>query len=185
MESTSPIELRASRRQVLAGLAALTGGALLGAGARPAMAAARTTPSLTLPTPPANGIARRQAFDTSVPDKSVYAGLVDFVWGASTLAQPAGAVPSGYVPAFRAFDKTHDLTWYVANHPDWVVYQGDNSDPAYEVGNTTYTPTDFTQTAVRSYYFTTFVQPLVDAGYPIIGFDNVCTANVYQSGGHT
>lgn len=187
MESTSPIESRASRRQVLAGLAALTGGALLGAGARPANAAARTTTtttSLTLPTPPANGIARGQVFDNSVPDKSVYAGLVDFVWGASTLAQPAGAVPSGYVPAFRDFNNTHSLAWYQANHPDWVVYQGDNDDPAYEFGNITYIPIDFTNPAVRTYYFSTFVQPLVDAGYPIIGFDNVCTANVYQSGGH-
>lgn len=184
MNSSSPIELRTNRRKVLAGIAALAGGALLWPGSRPANAAARTTTSLVLPDPPADGIARGQIFDNQVPDKSVYAGLVDFVWGASTLAQPTGAVPSGYLPAFRDFDRTHTIDWYVANHPDWVVYKGDGDDPAWEFGNTTYVPLDFTNPAVRTFYFTTFVQPLVDAGYPIIGFDNVCTANVYQSGGH-
>ena len=177
------MDLPTSRRTVLAGIAALAGGALLG-GTRAASAAPTTTASLVLPNPPADGIARGQVFDNQVPDKSVYAGLVDFVWGASTLAQPAGAVPSGYVPAFRDFDRTHTLAWYQANHPDWVVYQVDQVTPAWEFGNTLYVPIDFTNPAVRTYYFTTFVQPLIDAGYPIIAFDNVVTANVYNSSGH-
>ncbi|MEU8397951.1 hypothetical protein AB0C28_22380 [Nonomuraea sp. NPDC048892] len=126
MESSSRIESHLSRRQILAGAAALTAGALAWPGARTAKAA-----SLVLPDPPANGIARGQIFDNQIPDKSVYAGLVDFVWGASTLAQPAGAVPSGYLPAFRDFDRTHTLAWYQANHPDWVVYQADRVTPAW------------------------------------------------------
>ncbi|MEV0165881.1 hypothetical protein [Nonomuraea fuscirosea] len=178
MDNSSRIEYHLSRRQILAGAAALTAGALW-PGARPANAA-----SLLLPDPSANGIARGQIFDNQIPDRSVYAGLVDFVWGASTLTQPAGAVPSGYLPAFRDFDRTHTLAWYQANHPDWVVYQADRVTPAWEFGNTLYVPIDITNAAVRTYYFSTFVQPLIDQGYPIIGFDNVATPNVYNSAGH-
>ncbi|MFI1096469.1 putative glycoside hydrolase [Streptomyces sp. NPDC020917] len=137
-----------------------------------------------LPDPPASGIARAQIFDNQVPDRSVYAGLAYFVWGASSLAQPAGAVPCGYLPAFRDYDRTHTLAWYQANHPDWVVYQADQATPAYEFGNTTYLPIDFTNPAVRTYYYDTYVQPLVDAGYPLVGFDNVGTFNGYGNCGH-
>ncbi|NUR89441.1 MAG: hypothetical protein HOY71_35605 [Nonomuraea sp.] len=168
-----------SRRQVLAGAAALATGALAGVGPSPARAA-----SLVLPDPPADGIPRGQIFDNQIQDRSVYAGLVSFVWGASSLTQPAGAVPSGYLPAFRDFDRTHTLAWYQANHPDWVVYQADRVTPAWEFGNTLYVPVDFTNPAVRTHYFTTFVEPLIAQGYPVIGFDNVATPNVYNSAGH-
>lgn len=167
-----------TRRSLLAGTAAA---ALLGAGTTQAAAA---TSALTLPNPPADGIGRGQVFDNSIPNRSVYAGLVQFVWGASSLAQPADAVPSAYMPAFRDFDKTHTLAWYQANHPDWVVYLADRTTPAWEFGNTTYVPIDIQNPAVRSYYWNTFVQPKIEAGYPIIAFDNVCTFNAFGSSGH-
>ncbi|WP_427892350.1 hypothetical protein ACQHIV_05630 [Kribbella sp. GL6] len=171
-----------TRRSLLAGTAAT---AFLAAGTTtPARAAAS---ALTLPNPPADGIGRGQVFDNSIPDRSVYAGLVQFVWGASSLAQPAGAVPSAYMPAFRDFDKTHTLAWYQANHPDWVVYTADTADRsavAWEFGNMTYVPIDFQNPDVRTFYWNSFVQPKIDAGYPIIAFDNVATFNGYGNAGH-
>ncbi|GAA1599162.1 hypothetical protein GCM10009804_64710 [Kribbella hippodromi] len=142
---------------------------------------------LTLPDPPAAGIARGQVFDNAIPDRSVYAGLVSFVWGASSLAQPAGAVPSAYMPAFRDFDKTHTLAWYEANHPDWIVYTAntpDRSAVAWEFNNQTYVPIDFQNPDVRTFYWDSFVQPKIDAGYPIIAFDNIGTFNGYGNAGH-
>lgn len=168
-----------TRRSLLAGTAAT---AFLAAGTTtPARA---TSSALTLPNPPADGIGRGQVFDNSIPDRSVYAGLVQFVWGASSLAQPAGAVPSAYMPAFRDYDKTHTLAWYQANHPDWVVYLADRTTPAWEFGNTTYVPIDFQNPDVRTYYWNAFVQPKIDAGYPIIALDNVGTFNAFLSAGH-
>ena len=169
-----------TRRVFLAGSAA-TAAAVAATFERPQSAAAAGP---VLPDPPASGIARAQIFDNQVPDRSVYAGLVYFVWGASSLAQPAGAVSCGYLPAFRDYDRTHTLAWFQANHPDWVVYQADRTTPAYEFGNTTYLPIDFTNPAVRTYYYDTYVQPLVDAGYPVVGFDNVGTFNGYGNCGH-
>ncbi|MCL2734997.1 MAG: hypothetical protein FWE15_33915, partial [Actinomycetia bacterium] len=120
-----------TRRVFLAGSAA-TAAAVAATFERPQSAAAAGP---VLPDPPASGIARAQIFDNQVPDRSVYAGLVYFVWGASSLAQPAGAVSCGYLPAFRDYDRTHTLAWFQANHPDWVVYQADRTTPAYEFGN--------------------------------------------------
>ncbi|WUJ70885.1 putative glycoside hydrolase family 15 protein [Kribbella soli] len=166
-----------TRRSLLAGTAA----AALLAGTT---TSAHATPSLTLPNPPADGIARGQVFDNQIPDRSVYAGLVSFVWGASSLAQPAGAVPSAYMPAFRDFDQTHTLAWYQANHPDWIAYKADGTTVAWEFGNMTYVPIDFQNPDVRTFYWNSFVQPKIDAGYPIIAFDNVLTFNGYGNAGH-
>lgn len=171
-----------NRRRFLAGAGATL--ALGAAGTRRASAATPAAATVVTPDPPADGIARGQVFDNQIPDRTVYAGLVFFVWGASTLDQPAGAVPSGYLPAFRDFDRTHDLAWYQANHPDWVVYQADRQTPAYEFGNTVYVPIDFTNPQVRQYYVDSLVMPLVGQGYPIIGFDNVGTFNGFGSCGH-
>ncbi|MGW7680962.1 putative glycoside hydrolase [Kribbella sp. NPDC054772] len=171
---------RLTRRGLLAGTAAT---ALLTAGTTAYAAPSRST-ALTLPNPPAGGLSRGQVFDNQIPDRSVYAGLVWFVWGASSLAQPTGAVPSAYMPAFRDFDKTHTLAWYEANHPDWIAYKADGSTVAWEFGNTTYVPIDFQNPAVRTFYWDSFVQPKIDAGYPIIAFDNVLTFNGYGNAGH-
>jgi hypothetical protein len=173
---------RLTRRTVLAATATA---ALMTAGTTaPAVAAPSRAPALTLPNPPAGGIGRGQVFDNSIADRSVYAGLVQFVWGASSLAQPAGAVPSAYMPAFRDFDKTHTLAWYQDNHPDWVAYKPGGDEVAWEFGNTTYVPLDFQNPDVRTFYWNSFVQPKIDAGYPIIAFDNVCTFNGYGNAGH-
>ncbi|MER7250783.1 putative glycoside hydrolase [Kribbella sp. NPDC000426] len=166
-----------TRRSLLAGAAV----AALAAGTT---TSAQAAPSLTLPNPPADGIARGQVFDNQIPDRSVYAGLVSFVWGASSLAQPAGAVPSAYMPAFRDFDQSHTLAWYQTNHPDWIVYKADGTTVAWEFGNTTYVPIDFQNPDVRTFYWNSFVQPKIDAGYPIIAFDNVLTFNGYGNAGH-
>ncbi|GAA2823556.1 twin-arginine translocation signal domain-containing protein [Kribbella solani] len=178
-----------TRRSLLAGTAAavLAAGTTAEAYALPSTIDRTALAALTLPNPPAAGIARGQVFDNAIPDRSVYAGLVSFVWGASSLAQPAGAVPSAYMPAFRDFDKTHTLAWYETNHPDWIAYTADTPDRsavAWEFNNQTYVPIDFQNPDVRTFYWNSFVQPKIDAGYPIIAFDNIGTFNGYGNAGH-
>lgn len=172
------------RRHLLGGAAAVTAAAALsGYGSAPAVAQPGAT-AATLPAPRADGISRGQIFDNQIPDRSVYGGFTYFVWGASSLSQPAGAVPSGYLPVFRDFDRTHTLAWYQANHPDWVAYTGEGGEPAWEFENELYVPLDIANPAVRTYYFDRFVQPLVDQGYPIIAFDNFGTFNPFGRQGH-
>jgi len=139
-----------------------------------------------MPTPPNEGINGGQPFDRKVPDPSVYAGRVYFVWG-SARPQPDGvAVHSKYLPYSRDVDRTHLIEWYMANHPDWVMYQADRKTPAYSfvkpAGNPV--PLDISNPEVREYYWATFVQPNIDAGYVFFALDNVELTNGEKRSGH-
>lgn len=63
------------------------------------------------------------------------AGRYDFVWGSYHPAPPAdrGApqLLSHYMPFFFDPDSAHDLAWWNAFHPDWVLYQCDRKTLAF------------------------------------------------------
>ena len=141
---------------------------------------------------------RGQIFDLFVTNSSVYAGRVSFIWGASHILQPVPAVPSAYIPYSRdpnhASVANHTLAWYVANHPTWVVYQCDASGnpllPTTAITSTAYdflygtapnqtidVPLDITNPDVRTYYFNSFVLPLIQQGWPVIALDNIGLTN--------
>jgi len=135
-----------------------------------------------LPKPSGEGVDRAQPFDRKVPDPQVYGGRVYFVWGAQKPKNPAPVVGSKYLPFSRDADHSHTLEWYKQNHPDWVMYQKDRT-PVLEYKNNA-TPIDFTNPAVREFYWNTFVQPNIDAGYPMFAFDNVDLQNGSHRAGH-
>lgn len=139
-----------------------------------------------LPAPPNEGVNRGQPFDRKVPDPSVYAGRVFFVWGAQKPAPDGVAIHSKYLPYSRDMDRTHLIDWYVVNHPDWVMYQADRKTPAYSfvkpMGNPV--PLDISNPEVREYYWSTFVQPNIDAGYVFFALDNVELTNGEKRSGH-
>ena len=99
-----------------------------------------------------------------------------YVWGAP---QPGGVYSSFYVPANRDPDRSHDLAWFKANRPDWVVYKCDRTTPAYDhiYADGSLLPIDFTNPEVRAYVLERSIVPALRAGYPSIGFDNVTIAN--------
>ena len=83
--------------------------------------------------PPAvpDRIGRAQIFDYGVKDRSALLGKRDIIWGDGGPKVP-GLYTLHYMMVDRDPDKTHDLTWYQTNHPDWVVYQKDHKTVANE-----------------------------------------------------
>lgn len=134
----------------------------------------------------ASGMPRAQIFDYHITNQSVYAGKVYFLWGAAGVSQPSPVVASRYIPYARDPDKAHTLAWYQANHPDWVVYTCDRTTPAYGYtyasGNDM--SVDITNPAMRDWFYSTYVEPEVHAGYPMIALDNISVTNWDSRCGH-
>lgn len=139
-----------------------------------------------LPEPLGEGIARAQPFDRKVPDPSVYKGQVYYIWGSQEPTNPAPAVGSKYLPYSRDPDRGHTLEWYQQNHPDWIEYKDDRTTPAYGFtyasGNNM--SIDITNPDVREFYWNNYIQPAIDAGYPMFAFDNVDLQNGAGRAGH-
>src|SRR5579864_5735494 len=86
-------------------------------------------------------------------------GTRDYFWNnqpsqaQGPLILPAGALSSAYVTIARAppYDEAfgqqvvsgHDITWFQANHPGWIVLTKDHATPAYEYGDI-WVPLDYT-----------------------------------------
>src|SRR5437764_987280 len=117
---------------------------------------------------------------------SAYTGRVDYIWGASYPQQPpTGVFHTFYLPYDRDDDagwykEAHDITWWQANHPDWVEYKCDKTTVAYEFGETTDVPLDITNPNEVAYMEHTYV----DAGlqgtlldYPGIKYDGIAFDN--------
>jgi len=178
-----------SRRTVMIGATGVLAAAVSGISGGQAEA---TGPSWPLPVTPPNGVARAQIFDggTSQADMLTYAGRVDFTWGARYLDwQPADVLPSRYVQPEIVYShnpptdwQQYDLAWFQANHPDWIMYRNDRTTPAY--GSGTWVPIDLTNPAVRSWHFTTIIQPHIDLGWPVIAMDGMLAWNFTARAGH-
>ena len=108
-------------------------------------------------------------------------GKVDLVWGSSSPTQPEGVFNLYYYPFDRDADggiggTHHDITWFLANHADWIEYTCDKKTVAYEYGDPN-VPLDITNPAVIDYMMRTYLFPAIQRGYPGIAFDNVDFAN--------
>ena len=89
------------------------------------------------------------------------------------------------------------LQYWQQNHPDWIEYscatntQGVHTTPAWEYGVVPATPAapanvpfDITNPAATQYYIDNFVDPSLQAGYPLIMVDNVSLQNRAGRCGH-
>jgi hypothetical protein len=113
------------------------------------------------------------------------AGKIDVVWGTSwAKSLPGNIYGFFYIPYDRDEDTSyypaaHNVTWYKANHPDWIEYKCDRSTVAYEFGNGNSVPLDITNPAVISYIEGTYIETALrpGSGYQGIGFDNLDLEN--------
>ncbi len=119
--------------------------------------------------------------DSRVPNLGVLAGKVDYIYAA---APSAGAPPSGiYLDGYLTYDRddtNKSISWFQANHSDWVVYKCDASTIAYEFGNPN-VPIDITTSAVQSYQMQEVASQFASVPYGFafngIAWDNVETIN--------
>ncbi|MGE5269760.1 MAG: hypothetical protein ACM3JG_08830 [Thiohalocapsa sp.] len=116
---------------------------------RPGEAAAECR---TLPPAVPDRVGRAQIFVHGLKDKAVLRGKRDIIWG-----DYGDKVPNIYSMTYMAADRDpnhqHQVDWYRANHPDWVMYKCDRKSPAhsfhYDYGYDT--PVDIADPAVRQY----------------------------------
>ena len=136
-----------------------------------------------------DGIHAFLTFDYSVTDVATAASHADYVWGAdeSNIAgyrassQPQ-IVLSKYIPFTRDPDESHDLAYWQALHPDWVLYQCDQVTPAYEFGDSNVS-LDITNPDVVDWQITSYAMPAADAGYDMIAADNFTLSNDFGACG--
>jgi len=116
-------------------------------------------------------------FNSRVDAPQDETGNVDLVWGSHFPTQPKGVYNLYYYPFDRDRDGGigglhHDITYFLANHPDWIEYTCDRKTPAYEYGDSN-VPLDISNPAVIDYMMQTYILPAIRAGYQGIAFDNV------------
>lgn len=101
--------------------------------------------------------------------------------GGSVAAYPT-IYAGRYFPVDRQPDTRYNvgaqpLSWFLANHPDWIEYKCDRSTVAYEFGQTTDIPLDTSNPAVLSWLKETFYAPAAQSGYGHLDFDNFQMSN--------
>jgi hypothetical protein len=141
-------------------------------------------PTKGVPEPPdtTDNIHVAQIFNghSSIGDEK---GKVDLVWGSSDPTQPEGVFNLYYYPFDRdkgggIGETHHDITWFLANHPDWIEYTCNKKTVAYEYGDSN-VPLDITNPAVIDYMMRTYIFPAIQSGYSGIAFDNVDLGNIF------
>src|ERR1044071_7045776 len=106
------------------------------------------------------------------------AGKVDYVWGQS-LNVKGPPLPSMqvYIP-FDRDAEGHPLEYWKANHPDWIVYQCDQSKPAYEFHDSRHVPLDISNPEVQDYQMQEMASPLSKSVVPGASFTGISWDNV-------
>ncbi len=124
---------------------------------------------------------------------AAYTGKVDYIWGSQYPQQPpTGVFHTFYLPYDRDDDtrwykEAHDLTWWKANHPDWVEYKCDKTTVAYEFGEAN-VPLDITNPDEVAYMQHTYVDAAVQGTllhYPGVKFEGIAFDNPnFQNAGN-
>jgi hypothetical protein len=80
-------------------------------------------------------------------------------------------------PDTRYYSGAQPLSWFLANHPDWIEYQCNRSTVAYEFGQTTDIPLDTSNPAALAWLENTFYAPAARSGFGHLDFDNFQMSN--------
>lgn len=118
---------------------------------------------------------------------------IDSVWGAFNPGAWDGAHPGMIVSRYMVpvqDDNSvsgHDLSWWQANHPDWILYACDSSgNPTKQLAwSGSYfpdVPLDFSNPAVISYQMNLMIPYLKANGYNAIAADNTDLLNYLEGG---
>jgi hypothetical protein len=113
-------------------------------------------------------------------------GNVDLVWGSFTPNQPPGMYNSFYIPipVDDPSGASQDISWYQANHPDWLEYECDQTTLAFTYGDTDRAPLDFSNPAVRAFQWSNWIDPALAQGYQSIAVDEADLLNDFHRCGH-
>lgn len=142
-----------------------------------------------------NNIHSFLTFDYDISNPAAIAKHYDFVWGANpkNVAAFRSANPNIFLAYYILFHRDngtfsdngayHDLNYWKAVHPDWILYKCDRVTPAYEFGDPN-VPFDFTNPAVISWQIQTYIQPASTSGYDGIAADNVNLQNLFGACGY-
>jgi hypothetical protein len=139
------------------------------------------TPGVAKPPDTTENIHVALIFNGGVEDPQAEKGVVDLVWGSEFPSQPEEVYNLYYYPFDRDADGEtgglhHDITWFRANHPDWIEYTCDKKTPAYEYDDPN-VPLDISNPEVIDYMMQTYIMPAIHEGYQGIAFDNVDFSN--------
>lgn len=124
-----------------------------------------------------------QVFDWSIsgPQATADAHRYEIVWGTSKPSAwkvgNSNIVTSSYAPFDGDFTTTHDLAWWKAAHPDWVLYRCDRKRLA-GLGGLRNIPLDISNPAVVRWQMHTYAPGIESAGYDAIAEDLVGLNNV-------
>jgi hypothetical protein len=141
-----------------------------------------------------NNIHPFQNFDFAITDLSGTAKRYDAIWGAewdhvkAYRASNPDIFLSYYIPFHRdwgtwpGFSTRHDLAYWKATHPDWVLYKCDRVTPALEFGDPNIA-LDFSNPAFISWQIQTYAVPASAGGYDGLAPDNVNLVNLYGACG--
>lgn len=120
-------------------------------------------------------------FDYGMSPEQVRASAAryGFTWGTTRrpdaeAGNPA-VVTSFYVPFHYDPDRTRELAWWRANHPDWVLYRCDRTTPA-TYPHTPNIPLDLTNPEARAWFLDNYFRPASEAAYDAIAVDGVVLA---------
>ena len=135
-----------------------------------------------------NNIHAFQVFDGGISKSKATADAhrYDFVWGTSKpSAWKTGnskILTSWYAPFDGDFTTRHNLTWWKANHPDWVLYKCDKKTPA-NLGGLTNVPLDISNPAIAQWQMTTYAPTIENGGYDALALDLVGLNNANRGCG--
>ena len=128
-----------------------------------------------------SGIHLFQVFDFNISQQQAQqdAYRYDFVWGtgkpAAWKSGNPSIVTSWYAPFDGDFSLKHNLNWWLANHPNWVLYQCDGKKLA-NLDGLKNIPLDISNPAVVRWQMATYA-PQIEANYDalaedLVGLDN-------------
>jgi Hypothetical glycosyl hydrolase family 15 len=122
-------------------------------------------------------------FNYDQQDLTQETGPVDLVWGSSYPTEPAGMYNSAYIP-YSVDNFTYPVSWYRKNHPDWLEYHCDRKTLAYEFGNASHAPLDFSNPEVQQFQWSNWVDAPLSQGYAGIAVDTMSLTNNWARCGH-
>lgn len=127
-------------------------------------------------------------YHDTAPPNSDENGIA-YVWG-SSWATGGASLHGYYMPWSQAIHTTvggsyYTLAWFQANHPDWLMYQSDQTTLATYTLASGHPPClDFSNPAVQQWAITNDAIPALQAGYSGICWDDNPSYNLYNAVGH-
>jgi Hypothetical glycosyl hydrolase family 15 len=153
---------------------------------------------------PYTSVASALIFDYKIPpDNEIAAeerGHVGYVWGADSPEVPGGSAihmhyvawAQGFCPNVGIYGKCPNggppsFPWLRKYHPSWILWQTNNQGVPISPARSRGDPgpiVDFTNPAVRRYWFIHYVKPSLGLGFNGIAWDNPLVDNTYGAVGH-